>query len=1323
MAQLKDLLVSGAARFLNGLNVNGDLTIAGNLLPAKNETYNLGDSSHRWRQTQTKYLSVGAGDISSSGYEAVISGDFHTTGYSLFDDYVQVGGARDSAAYKFYVNGKTHLKGDTRITGNLLMTTGNTAIYWDDGTYRQRIINTDDSTANTAVFNFQQSENSGSSWKNLLEIRDNGLLILTQNSGGIYKQFSTVDQQPMIYMRAGDIDNYLFEISDNTITTTHGHTYGFGLKYIGSGSGENNALDLIADNMGGTDIIALSISNNGKVGIGDKFNTNYRLYVNGNSYLKGNVNIKGDLYLLYDSADQYLQHTLEGTVASHAAKLSLYRVAASGTSGKVGTRTRGILLDASTGFIELNSVASNPSATAGARIAFKYDGGQPVYLSYTPNDSYRAPYGLKIWGSDGSAPGAWLEVEGNLYIGSASNSNSNNNAALYIRNMSAIEGYDNWLRLNDNSSFTGGTYSPKLIRSDEALQVGSSGANFYANTTRTFVQTHLGVGAVNDSYNFYVSGISYHSNTVNFAENTTAINFRPGNTNYYTTLSYQTTGNEALVFAAKSSVTSFMFVSGEDSIANHASDRWTKLSPTLQIKNKSVYVNSLIGNGVTPSYNFYVNGTSYFNGNVTHNGIDYFANGTTYYINNSADAKLRYLALGGLDPTSSYQLYVNGTSWIKGVLWTRDLYPEANNTYALGHPSYYWKNLYLNKSIKQSSRFYPIVGSAAGSVWYKITFPWAGQVRDNNAWFMTSMDIVVGGPYSNGSSGTIHLAYYFSYNGTNHTYGATNVYGSAIGTRMTNIIIKYDIANPGIMYVKASSNRYCGIAINNLMAHDTAPGYDFINTTIQAIAEADIPAEVNKVVPLTLFNSDNGASNGTFYVLKSGDTMTGNLTAPNFIGSLQGNATSANKLNTNAGSTGQPVYFGNGQPIAIDWHIGNSGVGEHNANSVTYNFCGYYTSNGPATSLGASTTDGALYAQAYNSSWVGQIAQDYRNGGLYVRGKNNGTWQSWYSVLDTRNYSSILDSRYVNATGDTITGELYVDGGTTLASLLVKGDARFVNTIQGNLSGNASTATKLANARTISLTGSVTGSGTFDGSGNLSISTTANHNHDSNYVKKSGDTMTGHLNNNSEFITTSFNGLRISAASSTSTKSMLLRNDGSDFYILCCNSASAGDNWYIPTGGAHPFRINLTTGYSYFSRAYGAVWNDYAEYRSTSEVQPGKCVVETGLGNLIQSTKRLQPGANIVSDTFGFAIGETEQTKTPIAVSGRVLAYPNEDRYSYSAGDPVCSGPNGTISKMTREEIREYSDRIVGTVSEIPDYETWGTGKVKVDGRIWIKVR
>ena len=42
---------------------------------------------------------------------------------------------------------------------------------------------------------------------------------------------------------------------------------------------------------------------------------------------------------------------------------------------------------------------------------------------------------------------------------------------------------------------------------------------------------------------------------------------------------------------------------------------------------------------------------------------------------------------------------------------------------------------------------------------------------------------------------------------------------------------------------------------------------------------------------------------------------------------------------------------------------------------------------------------------------------------------------------------------------------------------------------------------------------------------------------------------------------------------------------------------------------------------------------------------------------------------------------------------------------------------------MTDEEEEKYSGRIIGTISEIPDYEIWGTGKVQVNGRVWIRIR
>lgn len=57
----------------------------------------------------------------------------------------------------------------------------------------------------------------------------------------------------------------------------------------------------------------------------------------------------------------------------------------------------------------------------------------------------------------------------------------------------------------------------------------------------------------------------------------------------------------------------------------------------------------------------------------------------------------------------------------------------------------------------------------------------------------------------------------------------------------------------------------------------------------------------------------------------------------------------------------------------------------------------------------------------------------------------------------------------------------------------------------GKFTGNSSTATKLATARTIALSGSVTGSANFDGSGNITISTTTNHTH--SYLPLSGGTM------------------------------------------------------------------------------------------------------------------------------------------------------------------------------------------------------------------------
>ena len=139
---------------------------------------------------------------------------------------------------------------------------------------------------------------------------------------------------------------------------------------------------------------------------------------------------------------------------------------------------------------------------------------------------------------------------------------------------------------------------------------------------------------------------------------------------------------------------------------------------------------------------------------------------------------------------------------------------------------------------------------------------------------------------------------------------------------------------------------------------------------------------------------------------------------------------------------------------------------------------------------------------------------------------------------------------------------------------------------------------------------------------------------------------------------------------------------------------------------------------------YGAVWNDYAEFREgTAQVEPGRIVYEVGDDTVALTDRRMMAAVSAVSDTFGFAIGETDKAQLPLAVAGRVLVYTDVDRTEFKAGDVVCSGPNGTVSKMTREEIREYPECILGVVSAIPSYETWGTGNVKVNGRIWVTIK
>ena len=203
---------------------------------------------------------------------------------------------------------------------------------------------------------------------------------------------------------------------------------------------------------------------------------------------------------------------------------------------------------------------------------------------------------------------------------------------------------------------------------------------------------------------------------------------------------------------------------------------------------------------------------------------------------------------------------------------------------------------------------------------------------------------------------------------------------------------------------------------------------------------------------------------------------------------------------------------------------------------------------------------------------------------------------------------------------------------------------------------------------------------------------------------------------------TSYTGNAATATTATVATNLDPSASTSKAYVLGVISTTAGNR-------APVYNASV---YTEGSVLYGAAWNDYAEMREVPEAQkeenpiaPGSCVREVGDGRMVMSTERLQRGCKIISDTYGFNIGETDKCKTPIAVSGRVLVNILEGREfaSNHIGWPVCSGPNGTVSIMTEEEEEKYPSRIIGTISEIPNYETWGENNIKVNGRIWIYVR
>lgn len=213
----------------------------------------------------------------------------------------------------------------TKTFGSNIQFNGTQSIHWNNGTYQQRISITDDSTANTSVFNFQQSTNAGTSWNNILRIYDNGIL----HANGYYKNGSS-DSYVLLggggHKLVSDFMLKTDELSNNLTTITK--SLNVTQAWMDTGITSTN---LPAN---GTYIVQVQVNANDSTG------TMYNCYSSGvmSWYKDGTNDTETDEIILHRSGHAYGKTIYLRTVMQSSGVLKL-QIGASSGIGKAYTYT------------------------------------------------------------------------------------------------------------------------------------------------------------------------------------------------------------------------------------------------------------------------------------------------------------------------------------------------------------------------------------------------------------------------------------------------------------------------------------------------------------------------------------------------------------------------------------------------------------------------------------------------------------------------------------------------------------------------------------------------------------------------------------------------------------------------------------------------------------------------------------------------------------------------------------------------------------------------------------------------------------------------